>query len=298
MGLYSGDFARDLRSAVAAVARLPFDGEQLAEILVGTEPAAASNPANEDHTTFWLVVADQFARRSIHSRRANDSALRIIDEGADLSMLEKLGMKPADLAKRGKILAELRERLTAPQSAKAPRRVLKKPQPYVMDVGEVFTYPTCGGDSINPYFASKHLMRNWSQDGWGALIIVERGRVFDFLTWYRPLSIRNARPDKPSIEQLRAESPWLLRRAGTCSASHFKRMEFEKVGSVNIDAARLAKAFPPMPSAQNATINDISIANSLKLGPKLPDSAIQFPGQATRRHLISTIASLGEILPG
>jgi hypothetical protein len=296
VGLYSSDFARDLRSAIAAVARLPFSDERLAEILVGTESSAANDPANEDHTIFWLVLADQFARRSITSVRASDCALRIIDEGSDLAMLERLGMKPADLGKRRKFLTELRSRIASPSSAEKPRRVLKKPQPYVMDVGEIFTYPTSGGDNINPYFVSKDLMRNWSHDGWGALVIVECGRVFEFLAWYRPLTVRSARPEKPSIDQLHAESPWLLRRPGTCSAAHFKRMEFEKIGSVNIAAERLAAAFPSMPSAQNATISDISIANSMHLGPNLMDRAIQFPGQPLARHLIPTISKIDEIL--
>ena len=62
-GLYSSDFAMDLRSTVGAVARLPFDGDRLVEILSETEPTAAGNPDDEQHTTFWLVVADQFAKR-------------------------------------------------------------------------------------------------------------------------------------------------------------------------------------------------------------------------------------------
>ena len=36
-GLYSGDFASDLRIAVAAVARLPFDGERLLGLLCDIE---------------------------------------------------------------------------------------------------------------------------------------------------------------------------------------------------------------------------------------------------------------------
>ena len=70
-GLYSGDFALDLRSAIRAIARLPEDGDRLLDILCGTEPAAANNPQDEDHTTFWLVAADQFARRGIVSDRAD-----------------------------------------------------------------------------------------------------------------------------------------------------------------------------------------------------------------------------------
>ncbi len=66
-GLYSGDFAKELSSAARAVSQLPFDGDRLAELLCSVEPGAANNRADEDHTTFWLVVADQFAKRGIAS---------------------------------------------------------------------------------------------------------------------------------------------------------------------------------------------------------------------------------------
>jgi hypothetical protein len=41
-GLYSGDFAMDLRGTIAAISRLPFDGDRLAEILCESEPGPAS----------------------------------------------------------------------------------------------------------------------------------------------------------------------------------------------------------------------------------------------------------------
>ena len=85
-GLYSGDFALDLRSTVSAVARLPFDGDKLSDILCGTEPGAANNSDDEEHTIFWLVIADQFAKRSITCDRARDKALAIIEDGNDLAM--------------------------------------------------------------------------------------------------------------------------------------------------------------------------------------------------------------------
>src|SRR5436190_22915382 len=103
-GLYSGDFALDLRGAISAVSRLPFDGDRLVKILCETEPGSADDPDDEDHTTFWLIVADQFARRGIASDRARDRALDIIDSGTDLSMLEKLGMSASNLKKRKKLL--------------------------------------------------------------------------------------------------------------------------------------------------------------------------------------------------
>ena len=59
IGLYSGDFARDLKATISAVCRLPLDEESLVEAVCGSEASAAADPADEDHTIFWLVVADQ-----------------------------------------------------------------------------------------------------------------------------------------------------------------------------------------------------------------------------------------------
>src|SRR5262245_34609325 len=162
-GLYSGDFAMDLRATVAAVARLPFDVDRLVEILCETEPDASTNPSDEDHTTFWLILADQFAKRGIASNRVRDKALAIIDATADLAMLEKLGIKPPDIRKRRKLLDEVRARIVA--ATVKPRRVLKHPQPLLMDTGDVMVYPTCGGKCINPYFATKELTQHYKASG-------------------------------------------------------------------------------------------------------------------------------------
>ena len=282
-GLYSGDFALDLRSAIRAVARLPYDGDRLVGILCETEPAASGNPQDEDHTTFWLVAADQFAKRGIVSERARESALRIIDTGSDGAMLQKLGMDPAGLRKRRKVLEEVRERITAAPAGK-PRSVLKKPQAYLMEVGDVLVYPACEGNSINPYFASKERDRSWKgQDGWGAAVIVDRGRAFDFLTWYRPL-IAAAATEKPTLRALQGEPSWMLESAGTCSASHFKKMELEKIGVVPVDRDKLIRAFGEMRPGTSAAINDISIANSFRHSRE----------ESMKRK--QTVASLGDIL--
>jgi hypothetical protein len=274
-GLYSGDFAMDLRSTIRAVARLPFDGDRLIEILSETAPTAANNPDNEDHTTFWLVVADQFAKRAIICDRARQRAVTIIDAGSDLAMLAKLGMSPSDLSKRRKLLQEVRVRLTDPPARRGPRSVLKQPQSFLMDVGDLLVYPTCGGRCVNPYFASKEQDRattgtGWKQDGWSALVIVDRGRAFDFLAWYRPLTRSEATVQKPTVTELRAEVPWKLGRAGTCSPVHFKRMELEKLGTLPIDGDKLRRWFPVMPAGTSQAIDDISLANALNVRPSGP----------------------------
>jgi hypothetical protein len=112
-GLYSGDFAMDLRSTISAVSRLPFDPGRLVEILCETEPTAANNRNDEEHTTFWLILADQFAKRGIAYKPVRDRALQIIDGFEDQAMLEKLGATPVDIRHRRKVLLELRARIAS-----------------------------------------------------------------------------------------------------------------------------------------------------------------------------------------
>lgn len=304
-GLYSGDFAMDLRGTVSAVARLPYDADKLIEILCESEPAAANNPDDEDHTTFWLVAADQFAKRAIVSERVRDKALVIIDSGADLANLGKLGMDSSGLRKRQKMLLELRERITAPAAPQKQRSVLKKPQTLLMDVGDVLVYPTFGGRCRNPYFASSEKDRMgsmapaWTRDGWSAMVIADCGRAFDFLAWYRPLTISHARPQSPTLDELRGEVLWRLARPGTCSPVHFRRMEFEKIGVLLIDPDKLRQAFPEMRPGARAAISDISIANAVSVAPYVPEVLMPKPGEPanhSRGKPCPTILGIGQIL--
>jgi hypothetical protein len=307
-GLYSGDFAMDLRSTIGAVARLPFDSGKLVEILCESQPKAANRPDDEDHNTFWLVTADQFAKRSIACDRVRDKALEIIDSGADLALLGRLGMTASDLRKRRKVLQEVRNRIAAPVVSRKPRPVLKKPQALLMDVGDVFVYPTFGGRCINAYVSSRELDREgsatpvWTQDGWSAMVTVDRGRAFDFLAWYRPLTVTRAWDNKPSLEELRGEVLWRLASHGTCSPLHFKRMEFERIGVLPIDHDKLCRAFPgSMVPGTRAAISDISISNKISVAPYTPEVLMPGPGEPlnySRGRPYPTILGIGQILTG
>ena len=151
-GLYSGDFAADLRSTIAVVTRLPFDTNRLVEVLCETEPNIANDPEDPEHTIFWLVLADQFFKRNIASNRVLETALAIIDTGQDISIHENLGMASSSLLKRRRTLEELRVKLVSPPAVTKSRKTLKEPQPFLMEVGDLLVYPTCQGQSINPYF--------------------------------------------------------------------------------------------------------------------------------------------------
>jgi hypothetical protein len=279
-GLYSGDFAKDLSSAARAVAQLPLDGERVAELLYSVEPGAANNTSDEDHTTFWLVVADQFAKRGIVCERVRKKALETIDEGEDLAMQQRLGLNAAGLKKRGKMLAELREKIVSATTPAKPRRVLKRPQALVMNTGDVVVYPTARGNTINPYFPSVEKMRpEWIQDGWGAAVIVETGREFDFLARYRPLTIANPMSGKLGFKEVLANEIWVMRLPGTCSASHLRKMRLEKIGSVAVDAKKVKRCFPKEPTGRSAAVNDISIANRFSVGPALRREQIHVGGE-------------------
>jgi hypothetical protein len=176
-----------------------------------------------------------------------------------------------------------------------------------MDVGDGFVYPTCGGACINPYFVSKEQGRDgagrigWKQDSWSAMIIVDRGRAFDFLVWYRPLTISTAMPQKPTFAALRFDVLWKLERAGTCTAVHFKRMELEKVGTLPIDKERLMRSFPNMRPGTSQAINNISLANALSVGPSIPVILMPRPGEPlnfSRGRPYATILGIEQILSG
>ena len=69
VALYSSDFGLDLRNTISAVLRLPFSEEQLIDAICEAEPQSSENPDDEDYSTFWLVLADQLAKRGLPTTR-------------------------------------------------------------------------------------------------------------------------------------------------------------------------------------------------------------------------------------
>jgi len=202
--LYSGDFAKNLRATLAAVLWLPFEPAKLVDILRSTEASAANDHTNEDHSTFWLVLADQFAKRGIASDDVNDKALHIIDSGLDMAMMKKLGMRASDLNRRRAILQDLRLRIKAPSVVSERRNVFSEPQPLLTEIGDVLRYPTRSGANINPSLRNSwvgleraYIDDSAAADSWGAMVIVDCGQAFDFLALYRPLTMAVATLELP-----------------------------------------------------------------------------------------------------
>jgi hypothetical protein len=271
-GLYANDLAADLKSTISSVLRLPFATNKLQKLLEESFPETSGDEEDEDYSSFWLVTADQFHKQGIDAPEIFSRARQIIDSGQDLKMAEKLDMSPADLRQRAKVLQKLRAQLAEPP-AKKVRKTLSKPQPLVMNVGDVYLYPVFLHDNcINPYFAK------WGhpQEKWRAVCVVQAGHIFGYLAYYRLVNL--AAPveltPKPTAEMLRRPIPWALRRPGTCSKQHFQRMQFELIDRVAIDPAKVAKLIPAGRDGRYQAVHDISISNELG-GNKYNDGAIE-----------------------
>jgi len=266
VGLYSSDFAQDLRGAVRTVARLPFAPNRLLELVCDTQRQAADNAVDPDHTVFWLVVADQFHKRGIDCETARHQARAIIAGDQDLAMMASLGMDEKSLGKRRAMLAELESEIASAPPLK-PRPLLKSPQKLLLEVGEAIAFPACDGDAINPYAVGKEWawVKAWKQDGWGAFVVAERGLAFEFLAWYRPLVVTEPFRERPTLAELSTPRMWLLRAPGTLTARHAKNMRFDSIGRIPIDPEKLDRAFPRRGSATACVVSDISIANNIKV---------------------------------
>jgi len=274
LGLYSGDFASDLKTTVAAVCRLPLDDEALVEAVCQSERSVAADPTNPDHTIFWLVLADQFEKRGIFSPYVRETALAIIDSGNDTAAMRALGMKPADMRKRMVQLAALRARLLAQLPASRDRKIIKEPEPYVFELHGVYAYPTRGGSAINPYMPAKRFDRAaWSPDGFGLMLIVGRGRAFGYLAWYSAVKVAEVAATVPEGDALALDIRWAAPPFyGTCNRAHFRKLELREVGIFRLDPVQVDYFFPHLAHGNAYAVSDISIANGMKIGGRASSS--------------------------
>lgn len=228
-GLYARDLASDMRPLITSIARLPLDDSDIARIVRDAFPEAAENPDDEDHTTFWLVLADQMAKKGIDCADTRAMAIGIIDDGSDERMMAELGMEPADLRKRSRQLQTLREAIAGSPAAK-PRKTIKKPQELIMQPGDCLVYPTSAGKCLNSYFASPEDQPSWRQDGWGAAIVLQAERTLGYLAWYRLGVTGTGYSKQPGIGTIAKAAILERPEAGTCSPVHFRRLGLEKIG--------------------------------------------------------------------
>jgi hypothetical protein len=305
VGLYSSDMAADMRATIKSVLRLPFDENRVVQILRECESSAADDPNDEDHTTFWLVLADQFEKRGVAHAPTREKAIAIIDRGDDLAMMESLGMKPADLRKRGAKLAELRARLAAAPQESKPRSTIKAPQPLVLEVGVLYACPVQRSSCLTPYLRDNYYADTpWVPDGWRQFVILDQGRAFDYLAWHQPLVCKKPVKQKPRLFDAGDDLWWELDTPKTCPQRYFDCMRIEALGRLPIDMdkarARFAKQSRPGIvylgwSARWDAINDITIADCMN--PSSHDWHLRYePKGLVPEEGPTMMRSLGELL--
>jgi hypothetical protein len=265
-GIYSNDLATDLKPAVAGLAKLPFAPDQIVEHLCELFPEVASNEGDEDHSTFWFVIADQLYKKGIISERATKIALEIIRSGRDIETLRDCGMEEGDLIKRRKVLEKLESDLLRQPNSHVTSSKITKPKPLVLFVGETFAYPTSKGQSVNPYFSPRDLEKQpFEPDGFGIFTVIRTGHMFGYLPWYQlALSSQNFRAPPAQSKLLKSEN-WSSHGIGTLSAVHKERLMLQKLGEFQIRESAVNKLFPFIESdARDSAVSNISVANVLR----------------------------------
>ena len=262
-GLYSNDNAADLKATIASLLRLPFGPDEIITALRQQEPSL-NDPASEGYTACWFVVADRFHRYAVDHPPTFALAIRLIDGGTDLAMNAALGMSAADLRRREKLLNELAERLALPHPKPSKRAILKHPQEFIVDRGDILKYPMMGSGSANPYFKDwATSLPPFEPDRIGAAVILDRGRTFDFLTWYTAAALDDSWTDDPSPAQC-LDARLRPAASGTLSAAHFKRMAITKGATVRFSGAVL-DLLPPRRHSDYKAISNVSLSNVIHL---------------------------------
>ncbi len=232
-GLYDDDEACDVRDSISLLAKMPRDGNAILALLL--EQFERNEDLKDDGCpAFWMVVADQFAKRGIESERVMKLALASMNSGADLADLEAREIEPQELKARMKVHEKLRQRIAHPKPSSS-RKVPSSPPKLAVNVGEIYSFPTMNGSGFNAWFSSWE-GAGFQPDGWGALIILDTGRVFDWFPWgaYTPVVV-NPRTE-PALEDVLAAKTLFSDGVAFFAPkkSHMKKMGMNLLGKVAI----------------------------------------------------------------
>jgi hypothetical protein len=118
------------------------------------------------------------------------------------------------------------------------------------------------------------LFRLGSKTVGNVTVIVDAGRAFDFLAWYRPLTLSSPLSERPDLARVRSSSSWKLGRPGTARRPHLKGLGLEKIGTVRVDSEKFQRSFPSLPSGASAAINDVPIDRALTVGSHVGETFI------------------------
>lgn len=132
-GLYQNDIAEDLRTEFAEMIKLGKTYTEATQTLIDQYKLVIDD--KDDSQAFWISLADIQWKYGCLEQLVKSEALSSIDW--DLAQNEWMSSYPQDVKKRGKILFDLKVKLTSPQ----PKQ--KKIRPYVLykcewKIGDVY----------------------------------------------------------------------------------------------------------------------------------------------------------------
>lgn len=244
VGLFASDVAAEISAMLRALVRVPLSIDEIVDATREMVPAL-NDSDHEDHCNAWLVLAEGLHAYGFDHEDTFIHANYLIDSGRDLQEKAAAGLAPIDLHKRASNLEHLKESLDHPVAFARDRRLLDKPQPYLLDVGECVTYPADEGRCANPYLAWPLEDPHWHPDGWGAALVLDRGYAFGYLAWYFIAQL-----DATSITSLDKDdcvgAKIVHVGTGTMSRSHYHKMDFHSVGQLNLDDEIVRQRFEEM----------------------------------------------------
>jgi hypothetical protein len=258
-GLYSCDVALDLKADIASMVRLPVDEETLVGRIRALWPCA-DEPDDEDHTDFWLVLADQLHGYGIACPPVLERARKIIESETDLEVKQSLEMAPGDLKKRAAVLAKIGAKLAAPHPKPRGRRLLHVPEPFVLDAGACLAYCTQDGNAPNVYMRQSDIDRTFMPNGWGAFIVLARAHKLGYFARHLVARLAVEPKIKPTRESCAAsrlsankfawsrEPPTPAVAWVDVTKPHLKKLGADPLGTLAVDGDAVRRTFDPAPT--------------------------------------------------
>ena len=203
VGLYQCDEAADLKAAFTEDAKLPIATEELVDRL-STAHALGAEP---DETDGWLALADQLHRYGLEHEPTFATARQIITSGADLRAKQDLDMTPRDLEKRAKVLDALLEAWAKPHPKPRKRKMMKGPEDFIFEVGDVWVMPAMQGAPL-PFFWHQYdettISDHYKPDGWAGFVVFDRWLYDTFFARYLIAVLHLDPGTKPAPEAIPA----------------------------------------------------------------------------------------------
>lgn len=254
-GLYQNGYAANLKADFGDWMAVSSDLDKTIDRLAERYGVEA-RPQSAEASAFWLALADLLHQFGLDHAPTFKRANALIDKGTDLNLRRAMTPDEADLKDRARVLKRLKTKWAEP-----PKRVRKipqlKPEPYLMQAGDVFSYDTMAGNPrVTDHAAAFPTPAlRFKADGRNAFVCIATARVFfDTEARYFVVPLALFQNDRPTIhDALRArlvchcdlEAHRFLPVGGWMSwdKASLGTVNPRKIGSVDVNLEALTRVF-------------------------------------------------------